>query len=420
MHGSAAIGAPEVAQKACLLEGLTHLLAVTPGDFAVILHSDPDCANLVWRDFRAVDPTRFFCTNLTEGDVLSGTSGRVLAEAIREVGAGASPATIVVIGSCVASMVSDDIAGIAAAEARRVKAGIVAVPCEAFRLHGQASILDLFSSIMWGMARSGKKTRKSPRSVSLLGYPPDGGEAARLVASYGGRVVASPATGDPPEAWSRLAAASLNVVSDSRLFSRLLADMERHLGTPWVELEPPLGLASTRAFHSGIAERLGLSARARPAIRKAAAPASRAVGAARRALAGKRMGYHVAGRKDFSLHVVVREGLSGVGMLRELGMDVHLLFQGSAEGRSGDRIRAMLEGYGLDVRFTPLPDRPSLGRAIRDLGLDAVYCSDSLREEVAAAGVPLVPLGSLEPGFEGAARTAARIRAILAGREQRP
>ena len=408
MAGAAA--GREVAQKACLLEGLTQLLAVTPGDFAVVLHSDPDCANLVWRDFRAADPSRFFCTNLSERDVLGGTSGRALAEAIREVGAERSPATIVVIGGCVASMLSDDLAAIAERAGKGLRARVVTVQSEAFRLYGQASVMDLFSSLMWDM--SAGRGRKAPRSVSLLGYPPDGGEAARIMGAYGARIAASPAAGDPPEAWARLAAGSLNVVSDARLYRGLIEGMERKPGIPWVEIPPPLGLAATMAFHGGIAERLGLAGRARPVIRSASRPAIRALRAARRALHGSRIGYHVAGRKDFSLHVVVREGLAGVAMLREMGLDVRLLFQGSADGAAGDRIRSMLDGYGIDLPFTPLRDRPSLARAIREMRLDAVYCSDSLGEEVASAGVPLVPIGSLLQGFEGLVETAGRLASM--------
>ena len=73
----------EIAQKGCLLEGVTHLISITPADLAVLLHSDPDCANLVLSDSRAVDPTRFFCTNIEERDVIGGTSSARLEEAIR-------------------------------------------------------------------------------------------------------------------------------------------------------------------------------------------------------------------------------------------------------------------------------------------------------------------------------------------------
>jgi nitrogenase molybdenum-iron protein alpha/beta subunit len=401
----------EVAQKACLLEGLTQLLAVTPGEFAVVLHSDPDCANLVWRDFRAVDPTRFTCTNLTEPEVLAGTSAGVLEEAIREAASSRDRSCVIVIGSCVSSMLADDVERIAASVASDLPIPVVPIDAHAFRLHGQARILDLYSWLMWRMGERGSRARE--RGVNLLGFEDDGGESARLLGRMGVDVAAAPAVGDAPEAWGALADGALNVTTDERLFARLIGQMREQRGVSNVQVAPPFGLGPSSAFYETIVERFHLGDEARRAVHDAAAPAAAALEKARRRLAGTRLGFHVAGRKDFSLPVVVREGLSTVDMLLEMGFEVHLLFQGAVEGRARERVDAMLARAGVDLPVTGLPDRVSLGRAVRELGLDAVHCSASLREEVARAGVVLIPLGVLRPGFGGLAASVERLLSSL-------
>lgn len=405
----------EVAQKACLLEGLTQLLAVTPGDFAVVLHSDPDCANLVWRDFRAVDPTRFFCTNLTENEVISGSTRPVLEEAIRHVAARGRASTIFVIGSCVSSLLAEDIRDVTDQLSGEVSPGLVGVHTEAFRLYGQAHILDRYTHAMWSMARG--TGRRGERSVNLLGFPP-----ARLwadpLARMGVTVNAAPTVGDPPGVWGSLGTAAVNVTTDRRLFSRIADEMESDLGIPCVEVAPPYGVQATRTVHEVVARQLGLGPEVMKSVADASAPADVALQEASSLLRGTRLGYHLAGRKDFSLDVVVREGLSVVGMFMELGMDVHLLMQGSTEGRAGERVQRMLAGYGLDLPLRSVPDRVSVTRAIEELRLDAIHCSASLHEEVSRAGVPLIPLGSMQPGFQGLVHNAARLMELRTRSEE--
>ncbi len=409
MKGSGGLG--EMAQKACLLEGLTQLLAVTPGDFAVLLHSDPDCANLVWRDFRAADPTRFFCTNLTEADVLSGGTSAILEQAIGDVATLADPAAIVVIGSCVSSMLADDVTAVTRGMGPRVRPRLFPVQMDAFRLYGQAHVLDEFTWLVWQM--SGRDRPRSGLSVNMLGFVPDRGETRRILGALGVTVSAAPAVSDPPDVWGRLASGSLNVVSDARLYARLLDDMKKRLGVGHVEIAPPYGLAATTGLLDGIARELGVAAAPGGPIAMAAAHAREALDRAVARLSGSKLGYHVAGRKDFSLDVIVREGLALVDMFAEMGFEVHLLVQGAVAGRSMAATMATLDRYGIDLPLTPLADRVSMTRAIGDLGLCAVYCSDSLREEVGRAGVPLFAIGSMETGFEGLARNVDRITGLL-------
>jgi len=395
----------EIAQKGCLLEGVTHLVSITPADLAVILHSDPDCANLVLSDARAADPTRFFCTNLEERDVLAGTSSKRLEEAIRWVADTTAPPAIIVVGSCASSMLADDIDAICERVGHEISPRLVPMPSQAFRLYGQAEILDRMTGLMAGAASPGSP--RSEPSVNLLGYPGDGGEAREVLSTMGIAVNASPWFGPGAGSWEELGNAALNVVSDVRLFQRLVDSMD----IPFIEAPPPFGLAAAERFHAGIASHFGREASLPQSRDRAAA----ALEKARSALEGKRLACHIGGRKDFALETVVREGLFVVEPLREMGLVVELLFQGAVERQARERIASSLEAFGVDAPFHPVKDRVSLTSVLTSNGYDAVHCSDSLREEVRAASIPHISLGSMKPGFRGVVENVDLVLGALSG-----
>ena len=394
-----------IAQKVCMIEGVTHLISITHADLAVILHSEPDCANLVLSDSRAADPRRFFCTNLEERDVLGGTSAARLEEAIRWVSGNATPPLILVVGSCTASILADDIEAVCEKVAADVSPALVTLPMHAFRLYEQVHIVDAMTHLLATAAAPGAP--RSEPTVNLLGYPGVLHEATELLSALGIEVNASPWFGPNAGSWDELGNASLNVVSDIRLFRRLVDSME----LPHLELPPPCGLAATDRFIEGVAAHFDREV-THPGIRK---DAVRSIEDAREALDGRRIACHIGGRKDFELETLVRDGLYVVDPLREMGLTVELLFQGAGEKEALDRIAAVLEAHGMDAAFHTVRDRVSLTEVLLEHRYDAVHCSDSLHEEVRAASIPLVPTGSLLPGYAGVASNATRLLDALGG-----
>jgi nitrogenase molybdenum-iron protein alpha/beta subunit len=391
------------------VEGLTHLLSFVPGDFAVVIHSEPDCANLVLRDSRAVDPGRFFCSNLSEADAIAGGGRARLAGAVREAIAARRPSAIFVVGGCVAGLAGDDIAGITAS--LRLPRGIrvVALDGGAFRTYGQAETIDRLTAILVDAAP--RRARKAARSVGLVGFAPDDGEAATILGRAGITVRAWPQLDSPREEWSALAGAALTVVSDASLFAALVTRLATRHRVPSIGLGPPLGIDLTRRWYEGIIGRLD-ARRRMSAFARELAEARAATAAFRRRHGRRRLAFHVGGRKDFEWHTLVRGGLAAAPLFRELGFEVELLFQGAVEERQRRRIDALLAHHGLGLPYRCLPDRLSLTRALRSGRHAVVYCSDSLREEAGAAGVPILPIGSLLPGFAGTAANCARLDAL--------
>ncbi|MBI5526840.1 MAG: hypothetical protein HY897_10950 [Deltaproteobacteria bacterium] len=401
----------DLSQKCCALEGFTRLLSFMPGNFAVVLHSEPDCANLVFHDSRVADPSRFFCTNLKENDAIAGRGRGRLAAAVREAAARRRPDMIFVIGGCVASLASDDVDEIARTVDLPRGIRVVAVDGGAFRMYGQGAIVDWFAGEMIGAAPSSR--RKKARSTNLVGFAPDGGETMRILGRVGLAVSAWPRLDSPQEAWAGLPNAALNVVSDVGLFSRLVEALETRHRVPSVEIAPPFGVEKAARLYSGIGGFFGLGAEMRAAFREERLRAGRRVSAFRRRHPRRKLAYHVGGRKDFELHTMVRGGLAFVSLFEELGFSVEVLFQGPVEEEHRRRIAALLDHHGVDAPFDCLPDRISLTRTLRCGGHSLVYCSDSLAEEAGAASVPIVPVGRLAPGFAGAEANVSLIEGLM-------
>jgi len=129
----------DLSQPGCLIEGMCQVLSFIEGDFAVVLHSELDCANLIFRDGRAVDPRRFFCTALSEKDLLARGGAdklrRAMAGAVRRL----NPRFLFVLGGCLASLAGEDVGEICST--MKLKSRVVALSGAAFGKVGQGELL---------------------------------------------------------------------------------------------------------------------------------------------------------------------------------------------------------------------------------------------------------------------------------------
>jgi hypothetical protein len=424
-----------------MLEGMTQLLGEVPGVFLVVLHADPDCANLVLRPSHAPDPTRFYCTNLREQDLILGSAAQRLDRLVRGLSTRHPEATIFLLGSCVSSLIGDEVSAAARRLQPEVTARLIPVPMRAFSLSGQSEILERFTRELGRLAPP--LVEPEPRGINLIGFPPDGGDSAALLGERGIPVnVQLPLTA-PLQRWRELGRGSLNVVSDARLFARLLAHLQAQHSIPWIEAPAPWGLAATDAFcqaiteawpaggdpadprretgaHSADDRSRAAGSRGQPEDdedRKGAVPdrdrLEASLQALRRRTEGRRLVYHVGARKDFSAHTVVREGLAPLSLFEELDFEIELLFQGAPEGPARRRVAEVLDHLDVSHPFDMAPDRVSLTRLLRQRRPDLFYGSDSLHEEVERAAVPHLPIGALRPGPRGCLASWERIAALL-------
>ncbi|NMB75615.1 MAG: hypothetical protein GYA21_10860 [Myxococcales bacterium] len=420
----------DLSQPGCLIEGMTQLLSFAAGDFAVVLHSEPDCANLVFRDSRVVDPRRFLCTNLTEREAVAGRGGeklwRAVSEARRRCG---KQGTVFVLGGCVASMMGEDLD---AAARRHAGCGkLVVLSGAAFGKVGQAELIDRFCELLVRENLPNRKPKSRARRVALLGYPDDGGECQRLLASAGVELCRLDPTSDFAR-WECLRAGPLLVVPDRELFARTgTAWAER--GLALMEAPLPLGLSRSLEFYRALGSSLALTPRAketpsRDRPRWLAWPRGRsrqtkianrlreeAHRAVRRFWRGnaRRLAYHVGSRKDFEAFTSAYGGLVALPLFLELGFEITLFFQGAVESERQEQIRRLLQRYGISRPFACLPDRLSLAVALKKGRFDAVFCDESLRDEAGAAHTPMITRAALHLGLGGVAPSCREIERAI-------
>lgn len=434
----------DLSQPGCLIEGMTQLLSFAAGDFAVVLHSEADCANLVLRDSRAVDPRRFLCTHLTEEEAVAGRGRHKLVRAVSEARRRCGPkGTVFVLGGCVASMMGEDLE--AAARSGAGPGRLVVLSGAAFGQVGQAELIDRFCELLMRENLPARWRPARERWVALLGYPDDGGECQRLLGGSGIELCRLAPASDFSR-WECLRARPLLLLPDRELLPRTAAAwQERHLAL--LEAPLPLGLSRSLEFYQALYAGLGGVSRAertpwrdrprwlvpprgrsRKAVCQPEAPMvhaetlarlrKTAASAVRRFWRGgrRRLAFHVGSRKDFEVLTVAYGGLAALPLFLELGFEVALFFQGAVERERQDKIRRMLARFGLRRPFACLPDRLSLSRALRAGGFDAVFCDESLREEVAAAKTPMITRDALRFGLGGVAPTCREIERIMSRR----
>ncbi len=397
----------DLSQPGCLIEGMTQLLSFAAGDFTVVLHSEPDCANLVFRDSRVVDPRRFLCTNLTEREAVAGRGReklwRAVSEARRRCG---RQGTVFVLGGCVASMMGEDLE--AAARRHAGSGRLVVLSGAAFGKVGQAELIDRFCELLVRENLPNRKPKSRARRVALLGYPDDGGECQRLLSSAGVELCRLDPTSDFAR-WECLRAGPLLVVPDRELFARTgTAWAER--GLALVEAPLPLGLSRSLEFYRALNSSHGSNQT--KTIARLREEAQRAV---RRFWRGgaRRLAYHVGSRKDFEAFTSAYGGLAALPLFLELGFEITLFFQGAVERERQEQIRRLLQRYGISRPFACLPDRLSLAVALKKGRFDAVFCDESLRDEAAAAHTPMITRAALHLGLGGVAPSCREIgRAI--------
>lgn len=399
----------DLSQPGCLIEGMCRVLSFVEGNFAVILHSELDCANMIFRDGRAVDPRRFFCTNLSERDLLEKGGAEKLRRALVEVTEYLNPRLIFVLGGCLASLAGEEVGAICSD--MKLKAKIVTLSGAAFGKVGQGELLDTFCRLMIEKLRPPKKA--STKRLVLLGYPRDDAESQKILKRAGIEVFAL-GPYSPLYRWEDLEKVKLVALSDGLIFSRTAQGL-RQAGWQVVEIPPPIGLRRCEEFYRKLLEFSDTEQKAAEFSRAEKSEAHQA----QEPLKGRRLrlAYHLGSRKDYQLEDLVGGGLLELEFFEELGWEVELFFQGAVEEERRREIEKFLRAYGKLRPFTCLPDRLSLARVLREKGIFWVYCNESLREQARAAGAGVIPQGTIRPGFSGVVESCRRLE-ILVGHDR--
>ena len=393
----------KLSQSACLLEGLCIFLHRTDGNFAVIIHSYRDCANVFPRGMSGMymtTPGRFFCTNLREADVMGGATLDRLEQCIRLVAEERRPEIIYVFGSCLSELIGDDIEGTVRALSRELPVPVIGVTSSGLDDITQKKIIDWHAELMYRACRPAAAAM--PRSVNIIGFPPDRGHEITALLEQAGITVNVWLDGTAPlHEWQKLPAGALNVVPEKNLFPALLDHMERDLGTPVIEAPVPVGLHAAETFFTALAARLDLSDAMAPLVAERKQDALARVQPHLERFRGAHLGYNIGTDRNYHPHRVARDGMGEAGFFEELGFEVTLLIQGSPDPERKRLITEQLVRLGIRADFDIFMDNVAMTPALMKKHYDLVYCVDFMADMVRPTQTPMISIGTLLMGFDG-------------------
>lgn len=401
-------------QVVCTLEGMATALQRTPGDFAVVIHGDADCANVLTHGMDHRGAERFFCTQLTPDEAAAGRTLPVLEQCLEALCQQPAQGVVFVLGTCLSALVGDDVSRAARAATERHGVPVVALAGAGMRFVPQSTLVDRFARLM---ARAAPEVTPRARAVNLVGFDP-GSEVRDQLARLGVHVNAVLDLGAPVGHWQRLGAAGWNLVLDEPLFAGFCADCAER-GIPSVGVTYPVGAAATDRFFAQVQAALALEGDADDVLAGPREAAHAAVADARAHTRGVRLGYNLGSKKNLSPLTLALEGLAEVTLFEELGFELRLLVQGDDHPERRSAVEQTLASLGCVAPVAIFSDTVYYGELCQRSRVALTYASDHLRELVAEAGVGFVAQGGLRPGYGGVADNLRQIRAALGPRGER-
>ncbi len=392
-----------LSQKACLLEGLCISLYRTGGNFAVIIHSYKDCANVFPRGMtgvqsKTVGAGRFFCTNVTETDVMAGTSLEKLERCIGTVLEVVNPEIVYVFGSCLSEIVGDDINQCAAGFSRTSSIPVIAVTSSGTNTISQSRVIDWHAALMYCACDESLPVDGS--SINIIGFPEDTDNyISGIIEASGIRINAWLHETSSLSEWKKLPAGAVNIVPQKNLFPSILEKMANR--SEAIEAPVPIGMKNTDMFLTAIASAMGLEQKMPGIIAPARKNAEKAATELRRKCTGIRMGYNIGTNRNYVPASVALDGMSEVTAFSELGFDVTLLIQGSPDDRRRKLITGHLADLNINASIDIFVDNVSILPVLKKHGFGFIYCIESLSEIVRPSGTPMIGLGRLKMGYGG-------------------
>lgn len=394
----------KLSQSACLLEGLCIYLHRTEGDFAVIIHSYRDCANVFPRGMTNMylsTPGRFFCTNIRESDVMSGTTMDRLEKCIKVVAEEKEPEIIYVFASCVSELIGDDIRGCASRISEELSMPVVAVTSSGLDDTSQKRIVEWHAELMYMVCHD--EVEKNNSAVNILGFPADDtGEIREILESVGITVNAWIDGSSPMSEWKKLPSAALNVVVEKELYAAVIDRMKKENGIESVEAPVPVGVLSTDVFLEKIAKWFGKSAELKKVVSERRESTKEKLKALSQKTAGLEMGFNIGTERNYKPYIVAMDGLGEVGFYKELCFNITLLIQGSPDGDRKLMISKLLQEMNIQATFDIFVDNVSITSALMKKKYALVYCVEFMSDMVRPTGTPMIGIGRLKMGYNGA------------------
>jgi len=413
-------------QPCCTLSGLSTGLIAMPGNFAVVIHGESECASCFHHT--GVSTHKFYCVGLTEDDFTSGETRGKLKECLQLVATETKPDVIFVLGACPVEIIGDQFETPVEEVEKETGVPMKALHTSGLKVGSQAAMLDWMfetlaslppaspNNMKWvmgaeyfGAERRDReaRTRTTPpkkKSLNLIGLPDfrrgNPPEWYQVLSEAGLAVIANAPYGADLDVWRSSTFARKTFVADKRLYPRLFKVLEDS-GQEIVEVPLPIGVKQTEEFYRIIAREFAVEKIMEEIIADRRARAQEKLEAFAKRVNGIKMAMGIRMLNNYRADQLAYEGLGDVEALAEMGFDIKLLVQGPPEERMRQKFVETFEELGCTLPFDIFPEPWGIGQRLKDGGFDAAYLADHCRMEAHEANVPMVVSRELMPYFEG-------------------
>ncbi len=348
-------------QHCCSLHGWLTCLLRVGGHFSVIIHSDMNCSNLVFKgDSDDEMFERIFCTNMTEEDIIMGNGIKRLDECIDAVMEYNSPKDILILDSCMSQIIGDDVKGLITRKRKDIDAELYYKDTSGLVFEDPKNIIDEVGHFLLEMidVEERDRDRGAEILINIIGfeYYQDNERVKDFFDELGKmgikvNTVIGPKSGI--EEWARSLDADLNVSFDKRLYNKVMSIFEEKHGLETIEVPFPVGLGPTIRFINKICEKMDTDHNDKIKVLQDDIENARSyLEKNSDALREKKVIYNIASNMDFTVSNSAREGLLMLDFFKELGCDVEILIQGNPEDEHKRDVEETLSSIGIEEKFT--------------------------------------------------------------------
>ena len=411
-------------QPCCTLSGISSGLIRMPGDFAVVIHGEHECASCFHHVGPSVD--RFFCVGLNEADFTSGETRDKLEECLELVVKDVDPKVVFVLGACPVEIIGDRFETTVEKVSEKTGTPMVSLHTSGLKVGSQAAMLDWMFETLAGLpqveraniswvsseehfnnVRPEQESGRTPpkeRMLNLLGMPDwRRGTVPEWFSVFSGAglgVIANIPFGGDLNTWRSVGHARATFVADRRLYPRLFSVLESY-DQEVIEVPLPIGVKQTDQFYRIIGETFGVHDQIQEIVAESRAAAIEELEKFRTRVNGIRMAMGLRMLNNYRADQLAYEGLGDVEAISEMGFDLKLLVQGPPEDRFRTRFQETFNQLGCTLEFDIFPEPWGISKRLKAGGFDAAYLADHCRLEAREAQVPMVVSRDLKPFYEG-------------------
>jgi len=406
----------QIGQPCCSLSGMSTLLVAMPGNFAVVMHGESDCANCFLQT-QGPSGAKFYSSKISQLQFTTGQTAEPLRRCLELVIAQKSPDAVFVLGNCLMEMIHDDFDSVAKEVEERTGTPVLPLRTHGLEAGSQAKMVDwLYSTLASLSEKHGQASGKNGR-LNLIGLPELQQEELRSELFGILQAAELEVNGSYPfqtslEDWQRIGRAEASFVVDRGMYPQLVSRLEA-MGQDCIEIPLPVGLENSLDLLRAIGKRF----KAEKKVMKAAEAKKRALSkrlvAFKKRFGGLRAALGLRMVNNYRADQLAYDGLGDFAFFVEAGFAPTLFIQGPPEEKARRHFQERLEQLGCRLPFHIFPDPFDLPKMLKAGRFDVAYLADHAKREARQAGVPLIPGRSLEPFFAGAVRNLDYIEQVL-------